>query len=305
VRTFRRSTARVAFLVVAAVLLSCGGGGGGGDYQVQLQFETSVTDTQRAAFQGAAARIGRFITSGLSTVSFDASKCAGPCTCGSEGGTQYPVPSVVKNLLIFVEVKPIDGIGGILASSGPCYVRSTNGLPAVGVMTFDEADLANIEAKGLLDNVVLHEMLHVLGFGTIWTDKSLLTGTSGTDPEFTGAAAGAAFRSQNGGTTDTVPVEATGGSGTALSHWRESIFKNELMTGWISGSTQPLSATSIGSLADLGYSVNLAQADPFNLATASNLRALEVGSTEEPVVFVGNDARATPPVRIDDGDGAP
>jgi hypothetical protein len=97
-------------------------------------------------------------------------------------------------------------------------------------------------------------------------------------------------------------VEAGGGAGTALSHWRESVFKNELMTGWISGTTQPLSATTIGSLADLGYSVSLSQADPFNITTASNLRALVSGETEEPAVFVGGDTRATPPVPVDDTD---
>ena len=301
----RRTVARLASLVAAAAaLLSCGGGGGGGggggSYQIQLEFETPVTDSQRAAFTGAAARIEQIVTTGLSTVTFDTIRCSGPCTCGSEGGTQYPVPASVKDLLIFVEVKHIDGGGGILGSSGPCYTRSSNGLPVVGIMTFDQADLATLETNGLLKNVVLHEMLHVLGFGTIWTDKSLLTGTSGGDPGFTGAGAIAAFHDLNGGTTATVPVEATGGSGTALSHWRESVFKNELMTGWISGSTQPLSATSVGSLSDLGYAVNLSRADAFNLATASNLRALEKGSTGEPAAFVGNDTRTTPPIPIDD-----
>jgi len=300
VHALRRSATRLVSLAAAAALLSCGGGGGGGGggYQIQLTFETSVTDSQRAAFQAAAARIGRIITKGLSPVSFDP---AGTSTCDSEFGTdKYPVKGSVKDLLIFVEVKPIDGVGGVLGSSGPCYTRSKRGLPVVGIMTFDQADLATLETNGLLKNVVLHEMLHVVGFGTIWTDRSLLTGASGADPEFTGAGAIAAFHDSNGGTTATVPVEATGGSGTALAHWRESVFKNELMTGWISGSTQPLSATSVGSLADLGYAVNLAQADAFNLATASNLRALEKGSTEEPAAFVGNDTRITPPIPIDD-----
>ncbi len=293
-----RRLVRLATAAATLALLSCGGGGGGsgGGYHIQLQYETTVTDAQRAAFESAAARIEKVVIGAQSTVKFGHGE-----TCDSEwGGAKYPVPDTVGNLLIFAEVKPIDGPLKVIASSGPCYTRTSNGIPVVGIMTFDSADLATIEANGTLESVILHEMFHVVGFGTIWTDKSLLSGATGSDPEFTGSAAISAFHGSNGGTTATVPVEAGGGSGTALSHWRESVFKNELMTGWISGMTQPLSATTIGSLGDLGYQVNLGQADPFNLATASNLRALVSGEPEEPAVFVGGDTRARRPVPVDD-----
>jgi hypothetical protein len=297
VGSLRRSV-RLATAAAALALLSCGGGGGGssGGYHIQLQYETTITDTQRAAFESAAARIGQVVVGSQSVVSFGHGE-----TCDSEwGGAKYPVPDTVGNLLIFVEVKPIDGPLKVVASSGPCYTRTSNDIPVVGIMTFDSADLPTIEANGTLKSVILHEMLHVVGFGTVWTDKGLLSGATGSDPEFTGSAAISAFHGSNGGTTATVPVEAGGGAGTALSHWRESVFKNELMTGYISGATQPLSATTIGSLADLGYHVNLAQADPYNLATASNVRALVSGATEEPAVFVGDDTRAARPIPVDD-----
>ena len=38
-------------------------------------------------------------------------------------------------------------------------------------MSFDTADLAQIEADGSLVRVIMHEMGHVLGIGTIW-DRS-------------------------------------------------------------------------------------------------------------------------------------
>ena len=44
------------------------------------------------------------------------------------------------------------------------------------IMQFDTADLATMEANGSLVDVITHEMGHVLGFGTIWTDLNLLTG---------------------------------------------------------------------------------------------------------------------------------
>lgn len=62
-----------------------------------------------------------------------------------------------------------------------------------------------------------------------------------------------------------VPVENTGGPGTADSHWRETIFRNELMSGFISGTGNPISRMTVGSLADLGYQVDLDAAEPYQL----------------------------------------
>jgi len=60
-----------------------------------------------------------------------------------------------------------------------------------------------------------------------------------------------------------VPLEDSGGSGTAGSHWDEATFaptgqqmSNELMTGYfVQGETTLISDTTIGALADLGYHV--------------------------------------------------
>ena len=62
-----------------------------------------------------------------------------------------------------------------------------------------------------------------------------------------------------------VPVENTGGEGTADGHWRESVFKNELMSGFIAASGNPLSRLTAASLQDLGYKVNLSAAEPYSL----------------------------------------
>ena len=46
-------------------------------------------------------------------------------------------------------------------------------------MSFDTADLDEMERKGTLNDVITHEMGHVLGIGTIWARKGLIRG-SGT-----------------------------------------------------------------------------------------------------------------------------
>ena len=107
-------------------------------------------------------------------------------------------------------------------------------------------------------------MGHCLGIGTGWSLKGMLTGKDTADPEFTGPKATAAYNQLFGTSAASVPVEAGGGSGTANVHWRDSTFANELMTGYYSaGQVNPISAVSVGSLADIGYAVNMGAAEPY------------------------------------------
>jgi hypothetical protein len=76
-----------------------------------------------------------------------------------------------------------------------------------------------------------------------------------------------------------VPVEATGGPGTALGHWRETTFGAELMTGWAGpGTNLPLSRVTVGALADMGYTVNFAAADNYTLGSRSSAALRSTGS---------------------------
>ena len=223
-------------------------------FGITLRFDASVTVPQRAVFQQAATRWAQVIRTGLPDVPVDA--------VANECGTGAPAfNGTVDDVLIDASVVPIDGVSGVLAQAGPCLVRTGGGLPALGAMQFDSADVANMTANGQLADVVLHEMGHVLGFGTMWEPQ--VTGLGTSDPRFTGLTARGAWSALTGGNADTVPVEGTGGPGTADSHWRESVFGTELMTGWISLGANPLSQVTVGALADLGYGVDLNAADAF------------------------------------------
>ena len=241
----------------------------GSGYHIDLRLLSSATDSQWEAFTSAAARIEQVVVGALPPVSVSGRTCDGTSLSGT-----------VDGLLILVRLRWIDGRGGVLGRAGPCLVRSSSsgGLPAVGVMEFDTADLAALETQGALDSTILHEMLHIVGFG-FWR-APLLSGAGTLESAFTGANALAAAKDFNGApdTWTSVPVENCGtgspthcGSGTRDAHWREPVFRNELMTGWLSGTTHPLSRTTIASLADLGYTVNLDAADPFDLGLAALL----------------------------------
>jgi hypothetical protein len=204
-------------------------------------------------------------------------------------GLSYPqiaVNEVVDDLLIFATVASIDGPGKILASAGPCIVRQGGRSSVLGLMRFDADDVPNLIARGQLADVIFHEMLHVVGVGTLWGRTNLITGRGTEDPRFTGVLGSAECVSLGGGDVcpSTIPVENIGGSGTADSHWRESAFDAELMTGFVEsqGTPLPLSTMTIQSLADIGYDVNVFASDPYTVpipSSSSMLRTqLQLGS---------------------------
>ena len=123
--------------------------------------------------------------------------------------------------------------------------------------------------------------------------------SGGTDPHFTGAQARVAFDAAGGAGYAgglKIPVENTGGAGAEDAHWRDAVFGIELMTGFVDAGLNPLSRISVASMADLGYSVNLAGADPYTLAPG--LRAFSRG----PRLELKNDLLRMP-LRVVDGAG--
>jgi hypothetical protein len=150
-------------------------------------------------------------------------------------------------------------------------------------MEFDSADVSGWNAN-YFRSIVLHEMGHVLGIGTIWSLKNLVSGSGGSDPRFTGVNALAEYRKLRTPAAMTVPIENTGGGGTFGSHWRESDLDSELMTGYAESqlSAMPLSRITAGSMIDLGYAnVNLDAADLFQ-APAGNVLPTLTALTDSP-----------------------
>jgi len=227
-------------------------------YTIEVRFLGGLNTAQQNAFKGAADRWSRMIVGDLPSVQVDG--------------------ETVDDLLILAQGVDIDGPGKILGQAGPTHLRPAGAgaaafLPAKGTMSFDTADLAKMEQDGTLTDVITHEMGHVIGIGTVWTNKKLLKGAGTNNPTFVGKNAKREYGllKANPGTPQAVPVENIGGQGTADSHWRETVFRNELMSGFIAGPGNPLSRVTVASLQDLGYVVDMDAAEPFSLP---NLMAL-------------------------------
>ncbi len=166
--------------------------------------------------------------------------------------SQPSLNETIDDVLIYVELVSLDGPGGYLGEAGPCYLRSADLLPVMGHLKLDVDDLQQMEDQNLLADLVLHEVGHILGVGTLWQAKRLLHGPGTTDPRVGGENALTAYRALGGAEAD-VPAENSGGAWTRDVHWRESVFTNELMTGYIDSGPNPLSALTVGTLRDLGY----------------------------------------------------
>ena len=161
-------------------------------------------------------------------------------------------------------------LAGVFGYGGPRLLRESD-LPIFGCMAFD--------LKAHLLFTGLHEVGHVLGFGNRhWARFGFYQDPEG-DPHFNGPLAIAAFDDAGGRdyAGNKVPVEG--------SHWRYPMFRGELMK---PGGGPALSAITVQSLADLGYGVDVTQADPYTLPGTAAAQA----SAIQPVVIPaipGND----------------
>jgi hypothetical protein len=219
-------------------------------FDVDVVFLSTPSLAQRNAVERAVARWRKVVIGDVPSV-------AGQLPPDFCGLGEPSFDGVIDDLRILVDFRETDGPGGTLAYAGPCAIRTADGLTALGAVIVDRDDAASLLGGGQLESVVVHEIGHVLGIGTLWFDH--VVGAGGTDPHYTGPSGLSAFARVGGGSYvgSPVPVENIGGSGTRDGHWRESAFRTELMTGFAEdeGTRMPLSLVTIGALEDLGYVV--------------------------------------------------
>ena len=268
-------------------------------FNIELVFLNSVLtssqpDSVKQILRQAAARWESVITGDLPEVDHSSNPC--DITIETKKYTNPPirVDDVVDDLRIFVHVDSIDGSRGTLAQAGPLELRDSLLLPVIAVIILDERDISS--SSYFLQRIILHEMGHALGFTSdVWNEKNLVKGLEWDlffsdfsidwDVRFIGRRAIEAFNNAGGrnyAANDKVPVENNitllqdwePDWGREYSHWRESVFRkgneSELMVGRVDTSyALPLSAITIQSFTDLGYQVDVSQADSYTLLQLS------------------------------------
>ena len=211
-----------------------------GGYNIEIIFKGSWTSDLQTAFINSAEQVSDLIVGDIADVVY-------------RGKT-------IDDIRIVAKLTDIDGPGGILGQAGPTAIRTDGYLPATAIMEFDIADAATFSTMSsgsegtLWDDIVFHEMMHSIGFGSIWTYQDLLSGGGTDNPTFTGSLATDVYEATSGVTNSGgVPVEQDGGPGTRDSHWDEETFDNEIMTGYLNNSDNYLSDMTVASIEDLGY----------------------------------------------------
>ena len=221
-----------------------------GDFDIELVFLGDFIEGQKSVLQYAARRWMSVITEDLPDYEFTQG-WSGTC-----GGQPFEIPSGERIDDLRIYVGSFEDAEGPSGYGGTSLLRESY-LPIFGCMTFNSK-------PSYLQITGLHEVGHVVGFGRrIWGNLGFFQDTDG-DQHFNGPLAIAAFDDAGGRdyTGKKVPVEG--------SHWRYSVLRGELM-GPRGGPA--LSAITVQSLADLGYGVDVTQADPYTLPGAAAAQA--------------------------------
>jgi hypothetical protein len=165
----------------------------------------------------------------------------GKCACYDIRWTCMPTTIRFRDLLVYVRIAPIDGVGNVGGRAGVC--RIGRGYSRIGLIELDESDAIQLYNQKILKALFIHELLHTIGVGSLWNTYRLVNGT-----EYKGkhgkSVYGKAF------------VEDVGGIGSTGSHWSEHAYGNEIMTSRLDYFSNPISNLTLQSLRDIGHRIN-------------------------------------------------
>lgn len=108
---------------------------------------------------------------------------AGACTSGAPA-----INETVTGIRVQLSVRAIGS--SALGQGGICVLRAApDRRPAVGIVELNEASITTLSPIGL-ENVVVHEILHAMGIGTLWglQGYTFVPFPLGSDPTYSGPA---------------------------------------------------------------------------------------------------------------------
>ncbi|MEM9827505.1 MAG: pre-peptidase C-terminal domain-containing protein [Planctomycetota bacterium] len=242
------------------------------DFNIQLVFaDDQLTGSFRDAFITARERWESIITTDIPDVVVP--REINSTFVGREGQFTIPAGTQIDDVLIIANGFT-DGPSGLLGAAGARALRGAadNHLAAFGVMGFDTADLQALESTGQLDEVIFHEMGHVILAPQTWQRQGRWLDVDTNEPKFLGENTVREYNAMlGGGNETTVPMYGDlnpNARGSHASHWDEAVFRNEIMTPFLNRGSNPVSRLTIAQAEDLGYGVNYAAAEAYTFPTS-------------------------------------
>lgn len=224
---------------------------------IDVRYVGPVDPATHQAMTGAVNRLTAMLTDGprpmtITNVDLDA-------RCGVVGIGRL----TEQTSAVIVYVTEATFLGGDLAGGARvCLSRPDGALPAVAFIQVNAAAVSRMKEENWLEDTMLHELFHAMGFGSFWRTRAAMTRTNlVTTNTFGGAQAQQACSQMS------APIAAACAGGVPLSselaHWNLGVFGNEMMTQSTRAGARPVSAMTLAAMADVGYTVNLHAADRF------------------------------------------
>jgi hypothetical protein len=227
-------------------------------FPIEMEFVTEIAERYTPALRKAQERWSRILAP---TRLSQAALAAGSDPCPTVPGFAPPLEGGWRGrgVLVYVRLASMSGSG--VAAATICRTRS-DGAPLVGAVIINEHRVRWLFVNNLLHDTMLHELGHVFGIGSLW--HGMIEATKDGGPYFTGPLARKAFDAAGGSSYDgpKVPVQVD-----LAHHWRAPILGGELMSPSV-GDGMALSEITLSALADLGYEVDMSEADAYSLAAA-------------------------------------
>ena len=236
-------------------------------FNVEVVFRRGFTEKQKAEILEAAERWTEVIEGDLPDVPVDGDL---PCI-----GDDPRVVGSVDDLVVLA-IPDYERDANALAYAWQCGVREGSGLAYVGGTWFIMWWFERYPEFFKMREVGIHEIGHIvgIGIGEPWEEWKREPDDSTPDPHFAGPLAIEAFDSAGGEDYpgNKVPLEINR-SGRAGPHWREDVMEAEIMSPVYGGKI--LSAITLQALADMGYDVDLTEADDYSLNEILEMRGDE------------------------------
>ena len=262
----------------------------GEKFDIDLIFTSNVDSAQRAVVEAVRDTLEAIVGS------TELTDITMPAIVECDGVSVADI-GVVDDIAIIFDISYIDGTstrtdiaGNAFGWQLDCYRTTEHNFPVVSMIKLDQDDVRTLLTAEEFRELVLHELLHALGFSRTTFDLLGLVATGEYNrPYFIGESATEAFVAASGAQyeSDRVPLLDQG------SHWGFLLHKD--LMGTLRGLYQrKLSAITLQALADMGYTVDLRFAEPFQLPRTSGDQA-----REKPSLDMGNDVRRGPVTVLD------